>query len=239
MMLQVGTAFLIVGFIPLYVVNIFQRTGSKKVVLPYVTMVLVGIAIVMLFTGVRMGKYLVDIYEDEAIANELRIETTNDHTAQLISEMSDSIGETTITKVLQIHKEALAIQTMILSMQDGMKDVLGQPGAPVKEIKGKDNKQVGRTAILDTGSGVEFMQASVRFHDLLKSYIEDPMALNQIEDHLEFTAKYWQHEFGPDHVESYPFIKIYYKNTDASKGIALAEYVAIKSLLSKKGFLKN
>ncbi len=230
-MLQVGTAFLIVGFIPLYVVNIFQRTESKRVILPYVTMVLVGIAIVMLISGVRMGKYLVDIYEDEAMANEVRIETSQDRTALLIEGMSDSVGEATISKVLHIHEEALLIQTKILSMQDGMKDYLNQPGAPLEQIKGKDNKQVGRAAILDTGKGVEFMQTSIKFHELLKGYVDDPMVLNQIEDHLEFTSKYWPYEFGADHVRSQSFMKIYYKNTDVSKGVALAEYVAIDYLL--------
>jgi len=194
-------------------------------------MVLVGIAIVMLFTGVRMGKYLVDIYEDEALANEVRIETTRDHTAILLKAMPDSVGEATINKILQINEDALVIQTTILSMQDGMKDYLKQPGTPLEEIQGKDNKQAGRVAILDTGKGVEFMQASIKFHELLKSYVDDPMALNQIEDHLEFTSKYWPHEFGVDHIASQSFIKIYYKNTDAAKGIALAEYVAISRLL--------
>lgn len=233
MMLLVGMGFLIIGFIPLYVVNVFQRSGSKWETLPYMTMLIVGIAIVMLFTGVRMGKYLIDIYQDEALANDARIEQTQERTAQILREMPDSLGEATIRKVLHIHEEAVAIQTMILSMQDGMKDYLKQPGVALESIKGKDNKQVGRAAILDTGKGAEFMQASVKFHKLLKDYIPDPVTQNQIGDHLEFTEAYWQHEFGADHVGGSPFIKVYYKNTDAAKGIALAEYVAISALMDQ------
>lgn len=41
----------------------------------------------------------------------------------------------------------------------------------------------------------------------------------------------WFMEFGPEEVIYDPVIKIYYKHTDVSKGIALAEYVAISSLM--------
>lgn len=51
------------------------------------------------------------------------------------------------------------------------------------------------------------------------------------QDHLEFTGRIWFMEFGPVEVIYDPVIKIYYKHTDVSKGIALAEYVAISSLI--------
>jgi len=43
-LLLLSAGFLIIGFIPLYVVNAFQRAGREKVTLPYVVMLLVGIA---------------------------------------------------------------------------------------------------------------------------------------------------------------------------------------------------
>ena len=53
----------------------------------------------------------------------------------------------------------------------------------------------------------------------------------QIEDHMEFISLPFEHEHGPAGVRNSPLMKNYYKNTDAAKGIALAEYVAITYLL--------
>ena len=78
-----GLGFLILGFIPLYVVNVFQRSGKEKVTLPYIVMLLVGIAIVVLFTNVNMSKNLLNIYRNDAIANEERVEELQKRTAKL------------------------------------------------------------------------------------------------------------------------------------------------------------
>jgi len=92
-MLQVGTAFMIVGFIPLYVVNVFQKSGSKKITMPYVVMVLVGISLIVLYTNVNMGKYLINIYLDEAVANEERVVQAEEGTAKLLEWTKDSIND--------------------------------------------------------------------------------------------------------------------------------------------------
>ena len=68
-MIYISVGFLLVGFIPLYVVNAFQRSGKEKTNLPYVVMLLVGIACVMLMGNINMSKDLLDIYRSEALAN--------------------------------------------------------------------------------------------------------------------------------------------------------------------------
>ena len=55
-MLLAGSGFLVIGFVPLYVVNAFQRSGKEKVTLPYIVMLLVGVALVMVYSNVRMSK---------------------------------------------------------------------------------------------------------------------------------------------------------------------------------------
>jgi hypothetical protein len=108
---------------------------------------------------------------------------------------------------------------------------VGQPGASIQEVKGKDNKNAGREAILDSGLGHTFILESRQFAALLDEVVKDPVAKIQIRDHLEFAGLPFEYEHGPRGVEKAPLMKNYYKNTDASKGIALAEYVAIASLL--------
>lgn len=230
-MLQVGTGFMIVGFIPLYVVNVFQKSGSKKITLPYVVMLLVGISVVMLYTNVNMGKYMIDIYMNEAIGNQERVVQTEQGTAGLLEWSKDSSVGDRLQAIKKIHDDARNLQLMITSMQEGMITFLGQPGVSVSEVKDKGNKNAGRDAIVDSGRGHEFAQAALAYRVMLEEVIEDPVALAQITDHLECTGKVWSHEYGVRDVQIDPFMKNYYKLSDASKGIALAEYVAIGRLL--------
>lgn len=230
-MLQVGTGFLVIGFIPLYVVNVFQRSGSKKPSLPYVVMLLVGISLVMLYSTVNMGKYLIDIYMNEAVANEVRVEQTEEGTLKLLDWAEDSCEASCLQTINKIHDDARALQLMITSLQEGMITFLGQPGSSVQDVKGKDNRLAGREVIVDSGRGHDFAQAALQYRVMLEAVIEDQVALAQIADHLECTGKVWPHENGVRYVMDDPLMKNYYKLTDASMGIALAEYVAISRLL--------
>jgi len=230
-MIDFGLGFLVIGFIPLYVVNAFQRSGSKKITLPYVVMLLVGISIILVYSNVRMGKYLLDIYRTEALTNADQTTLTRERTAYFLRELPDSLPAATTQKILQIHEKAVDIQASIGLMQEALLDAIQQPGVDLKDARGIDNKHAGRVAILDSGRGKEFADASQAYRQMLRDFIEDPVTWAQIEDHLEYTSEYYPHEFGPDHVAEQPFIKNYYKLSDASKGIALAEYVAIASLM--------
>jgi len=223
--------FILIGFIPLYVVNVFQRSGKEKTNLPYIVMLLVGIACVMLMGNVNMSKDLLDIYLEEALANEQRVEMVQNKTADLLELADDSIHADQQATISRIHNQARDLQVMITSMQEGMIDYVGQPGVSIKEVKGKDNKQAGRTAILEFGEGIAFITEAKQFAAMLDELVKDPAARAQIEDHLEFKTLVWDYEHGYDGVAASPLMKNYYKNTDASKGIALAEYVAIAYLL--------
>ena len=86
-------------------------------------------------------------------------------------------------------------------------------------------------AILEFGEGVAFITEAKQFASKLDEMVKDPVYRAMIEDHLEFTTLVWDYEHGWDGVASSPLMKNYYKNTDAAKGIALAEFVAISYLL--------
>ncbi len=223
--------FILIGFIPLYVVNAFQRSGKEKANLPYIVMLLVGIACVMLMGNVNMSKDLLDIYMEESAANELRVEEVEQRTSVLLEMARDSTHANQLVTITQIHDQARDLQVMIKDMQESMIAFVGQPGASISEVKGKDNKTAGREAIIENGSGKAFVTEAKKYSAMLDELVTDPVANNQIEDHLEFTTLVWDFEHGKDGVLNSPLMKNYYKNTDASKGIVLAEYVAISYLL--------
>jgi len=226
-----SVGFILIGFIPLYVVNVFQRSGKEKANLPYIVMLLVGIACVMLMGSVNMGKEALDMYQNEALANEQRVEKIQERTALLLDKSRDSLHADQMATIAEIHDQARDLQVMIQDMQEGMLAAVGQPGTAIEEIKGKDNKNAGREAIIDNGAGYAFILESRKFRAMLYEVVKDPVAINQIEDHMEYISLPFEFEHGGGGVTDSPLMKNYFKNTDASKGIALAEYVAISSLL--------
>jgi len=230
-MIYASIGFMLIGFVPLYVVNAFQRSGKEKANLPYIVMLLVGIAIVMLFSNINMSKDLLDIYVDEALANEGRVEVAQERTFSLLELALDSSRMDQQATISKIHDQARDLQVMITGMQEGMIAYVDQPGASIEEVNGKDNRSAGRDAILDNGAGVAFITEAKKYAAMLDELVKDPVANAQIEDHLEFTTLVWDWEHGRDGVRDSPLMKNYYKNTDAAKGIALAEYVAIAYLL--------
>lgn len=230
-MIYISVGFLLVGFIPLYVVNVFQRSGKEKTNLPYVVMLLVGIACVMLMGNINMSKDLLDIYRAESLANEARVESVEARTAELLVQARDSSHADRLASITRIHDQARDLQVMLKEMQEGMIAFVGQPGASIEQVQWVDNKNAGREAILDNGAGVAFITEAKQFAAMLDELVADPLANARIEDHLEFAGLIWDFEHGYDGVRDSPLMKNYYKNTDAAKGIALAEHAAIAYLL--------
>jgi hypothetical protein len=230
-LIYASIGFLLIGFVPLYVVNAFQRSGKEKANLPYIVMLLVGIACVMLMGNVNMSKDLLDVYMNEALTNENRVEEVQAGTALLLEMADDSAHAAQFATISRIHDQARDLQVMIRNMQEGMIAYVGKPGVSIQEVKGKDNKNAGREAIIDNGQGPAFILESRKFVAMLFEVVKDPVARDQIEDHLEYISAPFEYEHGKNGVLDSPFMKNYFKNTDASKGIALAEYVAIAYLL--------
>ncbi len=230
-LIYTSIGFILVGFMPLYVVNAFQRSGKEKAKLPYIVMLLVGIACVMLMGNVNMAKDLLDVYQEESLANELRLEEVQERTAGLLEVAQDSTHSNQLATITRIHDQARDLQVMVSEMQEGMMAFVGQPGTSIADVKEKDNKNAGREAILESGAGSAFIREAKQYARMLDELLKDPVANNQVEDHLEFASLVWDFEHGWDGVRDSPLMKNYFKNTDAAKGIALAEYVAISHLL--------
>ena len=231
MVIYASIGFLLIGFVPLYVVNVFQKSGKEKANLPYIVMLLVGVSIVMLFSNVNMSKNVLDTYMEEAVANEHRVEEVQLRTTKLMNWAQDSTYKDKLQTITKIHDQARGLQVMITEMQEGMKVFVGEPGTPIAGLMAKDNRVAGREGIVDNGSGHNFAVESKKFREMLMELIKDPVTKTQVEDHLEFTSKVMPFEYGVRDVKDDPLMKNYFKLTDASKGIALAEYVAIADLL--------
>ena len=232
-MILLGMGFLIVGFVPLYVVNAFQRAGKQKVALPYVVMLLVGIAIITLFANVNMSKHTLELYRGEAVNYESDAELVQERTARLLEPAGDSISPDQPASALRIHDMARSLQARIQVMQDGMVASTGQTGASVEDLEAIDNRRAGREVIWREGNGREFSREALEFRNLLEELVKDPVVRSQIADHLEFTGDIWQLEYGAGTVRDEPLVKDYFKLSDASRGIALSEYVAIRHLLEE------
>jgi len=230
-MIYASIGFLLIGFVPLYVVNVFQRSGKEKANLPYIVMLLVGIACVMLMGNVNMSKDVLDIYQEEAVANEERVEAVQERSAHLLQLAQDSAYADQLATISQIHDQARDLQVLIKDMQEGMIAFVGQPGASIDKVHALDNKAAGRETMIETGAGKAFVTEAKKFAAMLDELVKNPVARNQIEDHLEFASLIWDVEHGKDGVLNSPLVKNYYKNTDAAKGVALSEYVAISYLM--------
>lgn len=229
--LYTSVGFLMVGFVPLYVVNIFQKSGKEKIVLPYIVMVLVGISLVMLIGNIRMSKYALDLYRTEAVSDEMQLKQVRERTTALLEGAGDSIPADVRSEMKNIHEEARELLAMINTMQEGLKDFVGQPGVETAELTAMDNTRAGRYVIAHSGMGLEFLSAARNFRELLAETVKDPVAMSQIDDHLHMMSSMGTLEYGGSDVTESPMIRVYYKNGSAALGIALSEYVAIAYLL--------
>jgi len=230
---NIGLVFLIIGFMPLYVVNAFQKARKGKLNLAYIIMLLVGVAIVTLMFNVKLGKEALEAYRSEAILNESRTYETEQQTQHIIT-IAGEQEVPALDEIQEIHREAANLQQMIDEMLGNLLASVGQEGRSLEELRKIDYEGGGRDVILKSGWAGDFINTAKDFEAYLFEIIDDPVTRNQIQDHLEFTGSVWFFEFGPDEVRYDPVIKIYYKHTDASKGIALAEYVAINALLKEE-----
>lgn len=227
----VSIGFVFLGFTPLYLIGAFQRDGGDKVRLPYLLMLLVGISFVMLISNVRISRDMVDLYHEEAQVNENGVAEIQERTAQLVGMTHDSAYMEKQATILKVHRQARDLQAMVDEMQDAIEAYLGQPGVYRDEPIGRVIRRSGRNAMMNYDKEMAFIKDALVFRDMLDMMLLDPVIRNQIDDHLEFTGKVGQHEVVYSYRNGEPLVKMYYKLTDVSVGIALTEYVAIEYIL--------
>ncbi|GEM_PF-863814 len=232
--LAISMAVLIIGFVPLYLVNAFEKAKGEKAGLPYIVMLLVALGITSLAVNVNMAKEELDNYRAEAIINEQKISLVEEKCNQLLLYAAENPEMEGADQIMEIHNKANELQTMIDNMLEEMMIALKEPGMGLEDMQRGDRTGAGRKVIIDNGWGRSFMNDSRDYLSMLSDLINDPVVLAQIEDHMEYTGKIWYNEWGYDKVIDDPAITIYYKHTEVAKGIALSEYVAVDYLLNKE-----
>ncbi len=232
--LIIAMAILIIGFVPLYLVNAFQKAKGEKIGLPYIVMLLVALGITSLAINVNMAKEKLDDYRAEAIVNEQKIALVEERCNQLLLFVDENPEVDSADQIKEIHKKANELQTMIDNMLEEMMIAIKEPGVGLEDMRKGDRTGAGRKVIIDSGWARSFMNASEEFLTMLSGLLNDPVVLAQIEDHMEYTGKIWFNEWGYEEVIYDPAITIYYKHTEVAKGIALSEFVTMDYLLNKE-----
>jgi hypothetical protein len=223
--------FLLVGFIPLYVVNAFQKGGSEKVRLPYLVMLIVGISLVMLFANVNISKYAVDIYTGEITTAEQAVNDIDKRTDQLLLIAQDSVDAEVQAQIFRIHDQATGLQVILDELRDELLESVDQPGASIQDVKGKD---IRRKIWNDEGmfeKETEFINGARVFNSMLDEMFLDPVIRAQINENMEFTREIWPYEFGEKNFVGEPFIVNYHMIKKISERIALTEYISIKYIM--------
>lgn len=234
LVIYTSLGFLVVGFVPLYVANLFQKSGKEKILLPYLVMVVVGISLVMLIGNARIPKETLDLYKKEAVHDELQTMQVRERTASLMEAAGDTVPANLQMTLNLIHDKARELQVMINVIQDGLKEFVGQPGVETAEITAMDNRRAGREIVAESGLGWEYVLGSRDFRAMLGEIIEDPVTMSQIDSHLHLSSTIGTVEYGGADVTESPMIRVYYVNSAAAKGVALSEFVAIQYLLQQQ-----
>lgn len=232
MLMQLGFAVLIIGFVPLYVVNAFQKAGKEQTRLPYIVMLLLGISLVVLISSVRMSGYAINLYLEDVVKTEQYLGDIDSRTGEMIKMVSDSGYVDKRSQVLEIHDQAEQLQGMVARMRGSLLESVGQSGAGIGDMERKDIRMKGWIASKDYDFESEFMLETLKFKALLDQMFMDPLLRAQLDDHLAFAAELWPYEFGARFVVGAPFIINYHMLAKVSKGLALSEYLAVEYLVT-------
>jgi len=227
LIIEIAMAVLMIGFLPLYVANAFQK-ASKRVNLPYIIMVVVGIVLISFFFHVRMGLDRMESYRDAAVENITVTELVTEKTAGLVKLTDDSLFTGNKDLVYRIHEKAIELRVYAEDLQDELLSSVDLSSLPDRDMVNMDSKLVPHQVLYQSGAREELLRKSKEYAILLEETIDNDLVMGQIRDHIEFTGKVWNDELGE--LES-ALVLSYYKLSDVIKGIALSEYVAIAYLL--------
>ncbi len=229
-LLYVSIGVLAIVFIPLFVVRIFKKTSDRKINIPYIVMLLIGISIIALLTRVNISKDKIDSYTDLSLDNIKSVEQIESRIQSRLSVLPDSLRTSDLTMIVQ-KSEALAM--MIEEMQDGLLERVDQPGVPIDQVSGRDYRNAARDAILDNGLGANFLEESGAFRKYLMASVDDPVISDQISYLLGYAGENPRVRWKVIEDENVyePLILYYFDLTEFSRRIAFSSYLALEDIL--------
>ncbi|MEX0986656.1 MAG: hypothetical protein WD052_04200 [Bacteroidales bacterium] len=229
-MLKLSLIMVLVGFLPLYIVQVFKRTTGKKFNPAYLIMLLVGISIVLLLGRVNLSKHIIDKYTEAAVENIKVSGIVEERTGKLLEMADDSLGDARQADLDRIHEQAVNTLSMTVQMREALLEAIDESGKSIDQVSKKDNKYAARVAIKNGGLGTTFLQETELFKDLVLEQTDDPVFREEIRMLLDFTEEV-HYQWKIDHKINDPMIMYYFFLTEYAKRIAISEYLVTRHLV--------
>jgi hypothetical protein len=225
--LVAGVGVILIGFIPLFTVRVFQKDTGRRIHIAYLVMLVIGLSVVVLLSRVNIGKEAIDQYTRLSIEN-------LQETEQIQAAIDGRMGTFAVIPVRlnTFLDQADELQRMTEQMREALIEQTGEAGLPIDQVERLDFRDAARDAILDNGKGAEFLKLVDDYRAGLMDEVSDPVFRSQIDFLLGFsgntTVKTWN---VVAHADVYgPMIIYYYDLTDFSRRIAYCAWLAVSSL---------
>ncbi len=229
-LLKASTVFLLVGFLPLYIVQIFKRVSGKKINMAYIIMLLVGISIVMILARVNLSKDAIDKYTDLTLDYSEASGLLSREIYSTLEMVEDSMITGDVEKIIKYADELVSTADEMLA---GLLETVDAYGTPINEVPRRDYRNGGREAFLDNGSGEEFLRMSREYKSFLLSVVDDPLVKSQVNIDLLFSIGDWTTGWDPSDYAYDPLIINYSKITTFKYSVLNAEYRVLRNLLEE------
>lgn len=231
MLLRASVIFLLVGFLPLYIVQIFKRSVKTKINPAYIIMLLVGFSIVLILAKVNISKNSIDRYTEIAVDYRASTGVIDNALTNILEAAGDSAITPDIKKVRSLS-EALRVNAD--EMLQGLLAGVDQAGVPIEEVSRRDYRNAGRDAFLDNGLADAFLEKAREYRDYLVQLVDDPVLKDQLELDFLFTDGQWITGWDPEDYAYDPLIINYKIISEYKWKVVNAEYNVIKYLLSEE-----
>lgn len=215
---------ILVVFLPLYIVQIFKRTSTKKINPAYIIMVLVGLSIVILLTRVNISKYAVDRYTEMSMENMESCRILKEATTRTLEMIPDSLQTDEISMITEY---AAKLEAMADRMLEGMLEAVDQPGVVIENVDRRDFRNAGRDSFNDNGLAKEFKALARKYRTYLLEHVSDPVIADQVNIDLRFSSDDYIRGWTPeDHIYD-PLVMNYSSISSFKRAVLNAEYLAI------------
>lgn len=228
--IKLSLAMVLIGFVPLYLVQIFKKTPGKKVNIAYIVMLLIGISIVALLTRVNISKYAIDRLTETTIQNIEAVDLLNNEIIDNIELKGDSLISPEVKKVMEYSDNLEGIADKML---EGLLASVGQEGIPINEASDRDYRRASASAYLKNGLANDFLELSREYKGYLLEILKDPILKNQVEHDLRYSSENWVTGWMPEDYVLEPLIISYSKISEFKRAVIFTEYLSIHALLNE------
>jgi hypothetical protein len=225
-LLKASVGFMMVGFLPLYIVKIFKRTTGRKFNISYIILVLVGLSVVLVLSWVNLSKNSIDSYTDMAVQFSESTALLNESTDMIL----EKSGSQVTPEMQKITAYADELEALASRMLNGLLGAVDQAGVPIEEAQRRDYRRANREAFIDNGLGSEFKALAGEYRSYLLKVLDDPLTESLVDIDLLFSSDEWLQGWNPGDYEKEPMIYNYYRISQFRWRVVAAEYTAVRHL---------